>query len=625
MAALLKFNKGLTTNLPEKRTEGHVYITTDDKAMYVDIGNGANDRIRIGQIVEKTSTEWESLAQPYDASTYYYITNLNALVRWNGTKWVQINGTKDLQDRIGALETKISGENGLETKVTGLTTDLDALEKTVEGIVSTGGQANVIETVKVNGEALTPDDKKAVNIVLGDLAALDKVDTDHLADALKKRLTDIEGKNTAQDTAINTLNGDVTTDGSVAKAVKDAVDAAKTSLTNGAIKDAHDAATAAQGTADEALGKANTNAGNITTLQNTVGGHTTSINGLTTRMGTAESDIDALEGRMDAVEGVAASGVSKANKAQEDATKALNAIGEGYGEGNTIADKIAEIADDVSDNAGEITGIKTRLDTAEGNITTHGTDIAKLKTDVAAAQAQADKGVADAATAAAAAKTADDKAVAAQTKANTNATAITGLETEVGNIKNDYATKASLTTAQEALEAEIKKVDDKLPAMVEATAAAKKAADDAQAAANKAQGEVDALELDVAGLRTSIGSLSNVMNFRGVVEAFSDVENPEDGDVIIIGDKEYVYSDKNWHEYGDASGNADAITKLTARVAENEGDIAALETTVNGAEGVDGLVKKVADNKTDITGLQTTVGAMYTNAQIDALLTWGTF
>lgn len=115
------------------------------------------------------------------------------------------------------------------------------------------------------------------------------------------------------------------------------------------------------------------------------------------------------------------------------------------------------------------------------------------------------------------------------------------------------------------------------------------------------------------------------MNFRGVVEAFSDVENPEDGDVIIIGDKEYVYSDKNWHEYGDASGNADAITKLTARVAENEGDIAALEATINGTEGVDGLVKKVADNNTAITGLQTTVGDMYTNAQIDALLTWGTF
>lgn len=623
--AMLKFNKGELASLKNQAiVEGNVYITTDEHAMYVDVAAGK--RIRIGQIIEKTSAEWESLAQPYDASAYYYITNLNALVRWNGTKWVQINGTKDLQDRIGALETAINDEtNGLKAKVAGLATDLDALEETVEGIVTTGGEKNVITTVKVNGEALTPDADRAVDIVLGDLAALDKVDTDHLADALKTRLTNIENKNTAQDTAINTLNGDANTAGSVAKAVKDAVDAAKTSLKNNEIKAAADAAAAAQGTADEALEKANANAGNITTLQGTVGGHTTSINGLTTRMGTAEGDIDTLEGRMDAVEGVAASGVSKANKAQEDATKALNAIGEGYNENNTIAAKITEVAGNVSTNAGEITGIKTRLGTAEGTITTHGTDIAQLKLDVVAAKNQADKGVEDAGKAATAASVADGKAVAAQNKADANALAITGLETEVGTIKSTYATQAALTGAQEALEAEIKKVDDKLPAMVEATAAAKKAADDAQDAADKAQGEVDALELEVAGLKTSIGNLSNIMNFRGVVEAFSDVENPEDGDVIIIGDKEYVYSDKNWHEYGDASGNADAITKLTARVAENEGDIAALEATINGTEGVDGLVKKVADNNTAITGLQTTVGDMYTNAQIDALLTWGTF
>ena len=622
--AMLKFNRGLYSALKDKAiVNGNVYITTDEKAMYVDIDN---QRIRLGQIVCLTQTEWEALKPPYSPDAFYYLTDVNAMLKYTGGAWKQINGTQDLKDRISALETAINDEtNGLKVKVAGLATDLDALEETVEGIVTTGGEKNVITTVKVNGEALTPDANRAVDIVLGDLATLDKVDTDHLADALKTRLTNIENKNTAQDTAINTLNGDANTAGSVAKAVKDAVDAAKTSLKNNEIKVAADAAAAAQGTADEALEKANTNAGNITTLQGTVGGHTTSINGLTTRLGTAETDIDNLETRMGTVEGVAADGVSKANKAQTDATNALKAIGEGYSENNTIAAKITDIDGKVSKNTTDITGLGTRLGSAEGTIGTHGTDIAQLKLDVVAAKNQADKGVADAATAAAAAKAADDKAVAAQNKADANALAITGLETEVGTIKSTYATQAALTGAQEALEAEIKKVDDKLPAMVEATAAAKKAADDAQDAADKAQGEVDALELEVAGLKTSIGNLSNVMNFRGVVEAFSDVENPEDGDVIIIGDKEYVYSDKNWHEYGDASGNADAITKLTARVAENEGDIAALEATVNGTEGVDGLVKKVADNNTAITGLQTTVGDMYTNAQIDALLTWGTF
>lgn len=44
--------------------------------------------------------------------------------------------------------------------------DLEDLEQTVEGIVSTGGEANVIDTVKVNNSALTPDANKAVNITI---------------------------------------------------------------------------------------------------------------------------------------------------------------------------------------------------------------------------------------------------------------------------------------------------------------------------------------------------------------------------------------------------------------------------------------------------------------------------
>ena len=44
--------------------------------------------------------------------------------------------------------------------------DLEDLEQTVDGIVSTGGEANIIDTVKVNNAALTPDANKAVNITI---------------------------------------------------------------------------------------------------------------------------------------------------------------------------------------------------------------------------------------------------------------------------------------------------------------------------------------------------------------------------------------------------------------------------------------------------------------------------
>ena len=44
--------------------------------------------------------------------------------------------------------------------------DLEDLESTVNGIVAEGGEPNTIDTVKVNGSALTPDANKAVNITV---------------------------------------------------------------------------------------------------------------------------------------------------------------------------------------------------------------------------------------------------------------------------------------------------------------------------------------------------------------------------------------------------------------------------------------------------------------------------
>lgn len=45
-------------------------------------------------------------------------------------------------------------------------TDLQTLSDTVDGIVSEGGEPNKIDTVKVNGTALTPDANKAVNVTV---------------------------------------------------------------------------------------------------------------------------------------------------------------------------------------------------------------------------------------------------------------------------------------------------------------------------------------------------------------------------------------------------------------------------------------------------------------------------
>lgn len=52
-------------------------------------------------------------------------------------------------------------------------TEFDTLSDTVDELVETGGEPNVIETVKVNGTALTPDAQKAVDVEAAQLTFSD--------------------------------------------------------------------------------------------------------------------------------------------------------------------------------------------------------------------------------------------------------------------------------------------------------------------------------------------------------------------------------------------------------------------------------------------------------------------
>lgn len=60
---------------------------------------------------------------------------------------------------LTAIKQWIEGKFGLKTA-------LETLEDRVDDIVAEGGEPNVIETVKVNGTALTPDAQKAVDVTV---------------------------------------------------------------------------------------------------------------------------------------------------------------------------------------------------------------------------------------------------------------------------------------------------------------------------------------------------------------------------------------------------------------------------------------------------------------------------
>lgn len=124
----LRFLSGIQANLPTAITNGTVYVTTDEHAMYVDLGG---ERIRLGDfiIVDKVASLPTSPA-PHQAALYYAVAE-NILCRYNGTKWVQINSQKTLAalitdittsysatSNVGTATIKLSGEDGSSEQAT---------------------------------------------------------------------------------------------------------------------------------------------------------------------------------------------------------------------------------------------------------------------------------------------------------------------------------------------------------------------------------------------------------------------------------------------------------------------------------------------------------------------------
>lgn len=153
-----------------------------------------------------------------------------------------------------------------------------------------------------------------------------------------------------------------------------------------------------------------------------------------------------------------------------------------------------------------------------------------------------------------------------------------GLRTDVDAIMDDYLKAADKT----ALEGKI--------------ATAQSAADAAQdhsegvasdlATAKSALESADAAQVSrIAALEGQIVGLSGAMHFRGIEEAVpEDVSGYELGDVIIVGDKEYVFNGTSFAEFGDVSAQAQAITGLTNRMDTAEGEIDTLQTDLDVAE-----------------------------------------
>lgn len=117
----VKFLRGLLANLPSTKTDGNIYITTDERAMYVDYNNGTSvERIRLGDFREYANMEAIRAIPTTNLSTtaLYYATSENILAKWTGTVWKQINPQKSIGDLIRQLTETVAVSNNTATITT---------------------------------------------------------------------------------------------------------------------------------------------------------------------------------------------------------------------------------------------------------------------------------------------------------------------------------------------------------------------------------------------------------------------------------------------------------------------------------------------------------------------------
>ena len=189
--ALLKFKHGLQANLTNTPiSEGTVYITTDSQEMKVDLGG---HRLTISDFVIVANNEaLEALKTAGTCYTnlFYYVEDVNLLKKYNGTDFVTLNDTSELDIRLGAVEGKAAAN---ESNITATNTNLGLLQEQVDNL---------------NASKINTTQDIIVTAPVGNYVKGQKVAIDDIQDIIKNMLsTDIDASVTTAVSASLSLSG----------------------------------------------------------------------------------------------------------------------------------------------------------------------------------------------------------------------------------------------------------------------------------------------------------------------------------------------------------------------------------------------------------------------------------
>lgn len=442
---------GITTKDPNS-----IYITTDEGGIYL------GDK-RLGDIVVKASQAELPAASTVSTSALYYIADVNVLARSNGTNWVQINaaglrdvtvigngdyitgvsvdtnasgtervlkvttGTladnatiKGMEERLADAEETLAALSGGDTSIATMIENAvapvrqaaAAADSKAQGAVDVNAQqAQTLSSHETsignnaNAIAKEAEDRAAAITALKNTEIKAAADAAAAADTKAQDAVDVNAQQAQTLTAHETSIGNNAT--AIAKEVEDRA-AAITSLKNNEIKDAADAAAAADAKAQGAVDKNATQDGQISALDG--------------RVAANEAAIETLNGD-DTVEG------SVDYKVAQEVAKILN-----DNDASDI-DTLQEIADWIKNDTVGVGALNSRITTLESTVNnSHETRIGELEEAVEANEGA----IADEVSAREAAISAIKGGAADTVTLNSLASDISGVNTALNQHKTDY-------------------------------------------------------------------------------------------------------------------------------------------------------------------------------------------
>lgn len=413
----VNFKYGKLANLPSTLTEGTLYFTNDEHAIYADLKNagGTIERMRFGDyVIVANVAALPSGGHAYE-SALYYAKEENVLCRWDktGNKWIQLNAAGLTKVQVNGDGNVLSGasvsvDSTTGAKVLSFSTasvataqGLASLEATVSGhtvalntLNGTGGGSVAEAVAAAKNELRGTDSDAATDLTLNGLKKAVGANADGIS-TLKSRATSLESSmNTAEGdisaakTAITALQGRHASDKTVGQeiaAVTGTPDNGKT------LQDEIDAVETRMTAAEEGINTVKNSATSLAvrmaTAESTIEGHTTNITSLDDRL-------DILQGNAD-IPG------SVANQVKSAINAVVNGAGEAFDTLKEVADwltndqtgtaaiinRVASLEADNTANQSAISGLNTNVGngTVDGRISTAKTEVLGQSTDTSSA------------------------------------------------------------------------------------------------------------------------------------------------------------------------------------------------------------------------------------------------